>query len=148
MATTTGVYPVWENAFKIGTAGTSSAEEDMKVISNMETFSIAIDGNVEEWNPLEQQGWTSRLVTGKSITFSINGKRDIGDDGNDYIAECFNKTGSSCNSKFEWTFPDSSKLEMECVISVTELGGGDTRNVAPLAVDIMSNGKPTFTPAS
>lgn len=36
---------------------------------------------------------------------------------------------------------------MPCVINVTEWGAGDARNVAPLAFDAMSDGKPTFTPA-
>ena len=32
--------------------------------------------------------------------------------------------------------------------SVTNPGGGESRNVAGLEFDVMSNGKPTFTPAA
>ena len=28
------------------------------------------DGGVEEWNPMDGEGWTKRLVTAKSITIS------------------------------------------------------------------------------
>lgn len=44
-------------------------------------------------------------------------------------------------------YTDLVKLVMPCVINVTEWGAGDARNVAPLAFDAMSDGKPTFTPA-
>ena len=64
----TGVYPVFENKFKIGTAGRASEPTDMKPVSSLETFSVEIDGNVEEWNPMESEGWTRRMVTGKSLT--------------------------------------------------------------------------------
>ena len=34
-------------------------------IAEMENFSVSIDGNVEEWSPMEQEGWLKRMVTGK-----------------------------------------------------------------------------------
>ena len=75
---TTGVYPVFENKFKIGINGRSSADPDgMKTIADLETFSVAIDGNIEEWNPMESEGWTRRMVTGKSLTITLSGKRHI-----------------------------------------------------------------------
>ena len=41
MATvTSGVYPVFNNVFKIGTKGRSSTAEDMKTIADCETFSL------------------------------------------------------------------------------------------------------------
>ena len=53
MATvTSGVYPVFNNVFKIGTKGRSSAAEDMKTIADCETFSLSMDNNVEEWTPM------------------------------------------------------------------------------------------------
>ena len=79
----TGVYPVFENKFKIGTEGRASEEGSMVAVSSLETFSVEIDGNVEEWNPMESEGWTRRMVTGKSLTITLSGKREIGDPGND-----------------------------------------------------------------
>jgi len=34
------------------------------------------------------------------------------------------------------------------VISVTAIGGGESTDVAPLEFDVMSHGRPSFTPAS
>lgn len=96
MANTTGVYPVYDNQFKIDkTGGDGSTESNLVTIADMESFSVSIDGNIEEWKPFDQQGWTRRLLTGKSITISISGKRNVGDAGNDYIESLALKTGAA-----------------------------------------------------
>lgn len=58
------------------------------------------------------------------------------------------ETGTDCDTKFEWDFPNGDKLTFDCVVSVTAIGGGDSTNVAALEFDVMSHGKPTYTPAS
>lgn len=142
----TGVYPVWENKFKISTSGRGNPA--MATIADMESFSVSVDGNVEEWSPMEMEGWIRRMVTGKSLTISMTGKRNIGDPGNDYVANNAWKTGQDCETRFEWEFPSGAKLEFDCVLNVTNPGGGDSRNAAPLEFEVMSDGKPTFTPAA
>ena len=83
---TSGVYPVFNNTFKIGTAGKTSTTNDMKTIADCENFSVSIDNNVEEWDAMEDEGWVKRMMTGKGFSISITAKRNVGDDGNDYIA--------------------------------------------------------------
>lgn len=145
----TGVYPCYENQFSIDkTGGDGQTEGSLVPIADMENFSVSIDGNVEEWSSFNDEGWMNRLVTGKSITISVSGKRNVGDPGNDYIESIALKIGKECNSTFIWNFPSGAKLVMPCVINVTEWGSGDSRAVAPLAFDAMSRGKPTFTPAA
>lgn len=141
-----GVYPCYKNQFSIDTTGGDGmTEENVVPIADMESYSVSIDGNVEEWNPYDAEGWVNRLVTGKSITISASGKRNVGDSGNDYIEAVALKTGTDCNTTLVWNFPSGAKLVMPCVISVTEWGAGESRAVAPLAFDAMSRGKPTFT---
>ncbi len=148
------VYPVFNNKFKIKIGGEATP------IAEVESFGVAIDGNTEEWKPFEDEGWTKRLVTGKSLTVSIKGKRCVGDPGNDYVAGLAFKTGVDCNSEMEWEMPSGAKLNIPCVISVTNPGGGDNPGgggngggggdstaVDGLEFDALSNGKPTFTPA-
>lgn len=148
MATNTGVFPVYDNVFKIGTEGRSSAAEKMVTIAEMESFSVSIDGNVEEWKPMESEGWTKRMTTGKALTISLAGKLCPSDPGNAYVAGLAWKSGTDCDTKFEWDFPDGSKLEFDAVVSVTAIGGGDSTNVAALEFDVMSHGKPAYTPAA
>lgn len=99
MANKTGVYPVFKNVFKIDTTGgTGATAENLVTIADMESFSVSIDGNVEEWKPFDQEGWTRRLVTGKALTVSVSGKRNIGDAGNDYVAGLALKTGADSHT--------------------------------------------------
>lgn len=142
----TGVYPVYENVFKINTNG--RGEGELTSIAEMETFEVTIDGNTVEWSPLEAAGWMRRMVTGKSLAIKLTGKRHVGDEGNDYLAGLAWSTGADCNSQLEWTMPSGAKLKYDCVVNVINPGGGESRDVAPLEVELLSDGKPTFTPAA
>ena len=108
MAGKTGVYPCYENQFQVG-AGSESATN----IADMETFSVAFDNGVEEWTPFDTEGWTRRLMTAKSVTLTVNGKRNVGDTGNDFVNGMAFKNGRNVEGYFCWTFPDGSKVEME-----------------------------------
>ena len=144
-----GVYPVYKNVFKIGTKGLASVlPTDMVVIADIETFSPSIDGTVEEWTPMNTEGWVRALMTGKKLTVSLSGKRNDGDAGNDYVAGLAWKDGLDCSTKAEWTFPSGAKLSFNCVVNVTTPGGGDSTNVDGLEFELICDGKPTFTPAT
>ena len=144
---TSGVYPVFNNEFKIGTKGMTSTAEDMVSIADLETFSVSIDNNIEEWTPMTTEGWVRRLQTGKGFSISLNGKRNIGDAGNDYIASKMFATGRDVETKFEWTMPSGLKVEFDCVLNISS-AGGDSTNVDVLEFEAMSNGKPTVTEPS
>lgn len=143
----TGVYPVYQNQFKIGTAGLTSQESDMVTIKDLESFTPSFDNGVEEWTPMDSEGWMRRFMTGKSLSIEFAGKRCIGDPGNDYIASLALKGGKDASTKMAWVFPSGAKVELEVVVNVTNVGGGDSTGIAALEFSIMSNGKPTFTPA-
>ena len=141
---TSGVYPVFNNEFKIGTKGIESTPEQMVTIADLETFSVSIDNNIEEWTPMTTEGWVRRLQTGKGFSISLNGKRNIGDAGNDYVASKMFATGRDVETKFEWTMPSGLKVEFDCVLNISS-AGGDSTNVDVLEFEVMSNGKPTVT---
>lgn len=141
---TTGVYPVYKNQFMVG-----ATKEAATAIADMETFAVSFDNGVEEWKPFDQEGWTRRLLTAKSVTISINGKRNKGDAGNDYIAGLAFANGRDAEGYLGWTFPDGTLVEFNnCVFNITNIGAGDSIAVAPLEFEALSNGKPIVTPAS
>lgn len=143
-----GVYPVYENQFEINTAGRSGTTAGtFAAIADMESFSVSFDDNVEEWTPMTTEGWVRRLKTGKGMTISLSGKRNIGDAGNDYVAGMKFKSGAACNSELKWTFPNGDVVLVPCVINVTS-AGGDSTGVEPLEFECLSDGAPTFTEAS
>lgn len=142
--TQTGVFPVYENQFKVG-----EDKESATSIADMETFSVTFDNGVEEWKPFDHEGWTRRIMTAKSISVSINGKRNVGDAGNDYVAGKAFVNGRAAEGYLEWRFPDGTTVEFEgCVFNVTNIGAGDSTNVGPLEFEVLSNGKPKVTPAA
>lgn len=142
---TAGVYPVWENQFKIGTAGLASVlPTDMKTIADLETFSPSFDDTVETWTPMDTEGWIRRLKTGKAFGITMNGKRNIGDPGNDYVAGLIFASGSGAETKFEWTLPDGTIVAVDVVVNVTGVGG-DSTGADSLEFEVLSNGKPTIT---
>lgn len=146
-ASVSGVYPCYKNQFQIDTAASGTAS--MASIADMETFSVSFDNGVEEWTPFESEGWVRRLLTAKSITISVSGKRNVGDAGNDAISALTFVNGRDAERDFQWTFPDGTVvLFNDAVINVTNNSGGDSTNVGALEFDVMSNGKPTVTPAA
>lgn len=139
----TGVFPCYEGLFKV------KVDSTYVTIADMETFSISFDNGVEEWTPYDSQGWVRRLMTAKSVTISVAGKRNIGDTGNDFVAGLATKNGRDAEADVQLTLKDGTTIEFsDAVINVTALEFGDSTNVAPLEFDIMSNGKPTVTPPS
>lgn len=147
MSTTSGVYPCYENQFKINTG--SGSTQTWSTIADCETFSVAFDNGVEEWHPFEQEGWVRRLLTAKGVTITVNAKRNLGDTGNDAVAELAWKNGRDAEKDVQWTFPSGAVVTFnDAVINVTNIGAGDSTNVAPLEFEIQSNGKPTYTPAA
>ncbi|MBS6645888.1 MAG: hypothetical protein KH366_20120 [Clostridiaceae bacterium] len=141
------VYPVYDNKFKIGTAGLESTEAEMLIIANLENFAPSIDGGVEEWNAMEHGGWGDAMMTSKKLSFSFSGKRTYGDPGNDYVAGLAWKSGNDVVTKFEWELPSGAKVTFNCIVNVTTPGGGDSTAIDGLEFEVHCKGRPTFTAA-
>ena len=140
----TGVYPCYENQFQVG-----ATKENATTIADMTTFGVSFDNGVEEWTSYDSEGWKRRLMTGKGITISISGKRNIGDEGNDFVAGLKFKNGREAEGYFGWTFPDGTIVSWDnAIYNVKNVAAGDATAVGPLEFDVLSNGKPTVTPAA
>lgn len=134
----TGVSPVNQLTFKVNNL----------TVKDAEALNMSFSNGIEEWNPMDQDGWVNRLMTSKSVTISMGGKRNYGDEGNDYVAGLAFKNGKDAEAPFEITFPDGAKLKFEnAVINVTSMGG-DSTAVGALEWEVQSNGKPVYTPAT
>lgn len=142
-----GVNPV--NKIKFGVCVKGRKDEDTPesitttVVKDAESLGISIDNGVEEWNPMDTEGWIRRLATSKSIDIELSGKRNYGDVGNDYVAGLFMKNGQDCNTWLSIIFPNLDQLIVPAVITVTSLGGDSTAADA-LEWNAQSDGKPTY----
>ena len=138
----TGVNPVNEITFGVNINGRIGS--DTTIVKDAESLSISIDGSVEEWNPMDAGGWARKLMTAKSISVSMGGKRNYGDPGNDYVAGLAWKNGQDCNSVFSINFPNGDTLAFDCVINVTSMGG-DSTAIDALEWEALSDGIPVYT---
>lgn len=145
---TSGVFPVYGLTVEINTAGDVTTGGTWTSIADMETIGLSIETGVETWNSIAEDGWQRALATAKSFKITLSGKRNIGDPGNDYIAEKAIANGRDCDSRIRITFPDGAKFEGGVVIAVNDFAGGDATNVAPLSCELTGNGKPTYTPGT
>lgn len=137
-----GVFPCYENQFQI------KVGEEMVNIADIETYSVEFSNGVETWTPYDTEGWQRAMMTAKSVTIKASGKRNVGDAGNDEVAGCALANGRDAERDFQWTYPNGMKLLFPgSPINVTNLGAADATNVAPLEFEVISNGKPTITPA-
>ena len=140
------VKPVHKNSFKINLNGRNSPA-NFVVIKDLENFDPSFEHDQEDWKPIDMEGWGRHALTGNGLTISFSGKRNFGDPGNDYVASKALAIGDAAESQFQWIFPNGATMQMDCIISVSKAGGGDTTNLDGLEFEILSDGKPTFTPA-
>lgn len=139
------VYPVNNNKFKVGINGGETADT---TIANLTNFAPSIEGGVEEWNPMEAEGWGDAMMTSKKLSFSFQGKRTYGDPGNDFIAGLAWKSANDVVAPFEWELPSGAKVSFDAIINVTTPAGGESTNVDALEFEVKCKGKPTFTAAA
>lgn len=132
------VYAVHELTVEIDT--TPEATETYAVIKDVETVDVAVDGNVEEWTPLDTAGFINRLRTGTGMSLTFTGKRNEGDTGNDYVSGLKFAVGTSANTTIKVTTPGSEVLTIPCVIDVNSILGGDSTAVGALEFTALSNG--------
>lgn len=140
-----GVNPVNELTFGVCLTGRPAelATADYATVKDAEGLNISIDGGIESWNPMDQGGWARNLMTAKSLSVSMGGKRNYGDPGNDYVAGLAFKVGQDCNSAMKITFPNGDALYIPCVINTTSMGG-DSTSIDALEWEVQSDGKPEY----
>ena len=102
MAETARVFKVSNNKFKFGTKGLESADADMMMPKDLTNFAPTIDNTTDEWYAMDAEGWAKSAVVGKKLSFSFQGKRSVGDPGNDYIASLFMAMGSDAMTKLQF----------------------------------------------
>lgn len=147
--TVTGVEPNHTTTLSICATGRPAtlSEGTYSPILDLEGCNPTFNGNVVNWNPMDQGGWQRAAITGKGLTLSCTAKRNYGSTGNDYIAGLMLATGQSCESaaKIEW--PNGDIMYIPCVINVKNRGG-NTVDLEQIEFDILGDGQPTYVPAS
>ena len=139
---TVGQFAISECVVEVKTA-----TDTYSPIADLEEFNITIDNNIETWYSIADNGWQNALLTAKALSGSFNGKRTLGDAGNDYIDGLRYDIGKTAEADFRVKFPNGAKLEFTSIVALKDLLGGAT-GVAPLNGDLTGKGKQNFTPAT
>ena len=138
-----GMYKVYENEFLVG-----DTKETATCPSRIKNFSVTTEDGTEEWNDFENGVWSLIAGTTKKLTFKLTGLRDVGNTGNDYLESKLFATGVQKEGYFCWNLPSVKSIEWDKAIYKTDLPGGDSPSLAPIEVEITSNGRPKVTEAS
>lgn len=142
MATVTvGQFAVSECEFKV------KKGEAFVTIADIEEVSLSVENNIETWYSMADGGWQNALLTAKALSGSFNGKRTLGDTGNDYLDSLRYNIGKAAEADFQVGFPNGATLEFTAIVGLTDVLGAAT-DVVPLSGDLTGKGKPTFTPAT
>lgn len=144
---TSGVFPVNVNQFEVNIG--VGEEENWVTVAELEEVTVTIDNNTETWKSFANGGWESALVTGKSAKIDIKGKRCVGDEGNDYIADKLLANGQEAYVSARLTVADGKCLtwdKMACAVANAGTGGSAT-SVGALEATLTGHGKPALTEA-
>ena len=138
-----GNYPVHGCKFEMDLNDGQGATPQFVEVIDLESIDIGIDTGVQTWNPLDQNGWQAALATTKALTIGVSGKRNVGDPGNDHLANKLYATGRDCDAAYRITFPNADTLSGKAVASANSALGA-SGDVAGIGMDLISNGQPTF----
>ena len=137
----TGVLLCGKNTFKVG-----ATAETATMVADIETFSVEFTYKEIAWNPHDTNGVTRRIVVLTDVKVTMNGKRNIGDTGNDFVADMAGQTGRDCEGYIEVLMPDGKLIKLEnAIYQVKNIGTGAATDAAPLEAEIYSNGSIDIT---
>lgn len=135
--------PVSANDLEIGTNGLFSTGEQMDNIDGLSNCEMSIEGTLQEYFTT-LNGYNSADKTAIKLSFSISGKRVVGNKGNDYIARTAWYIGKKAKTLFNYTFDDGMVMSGRLVVNVSKNSGGAAEDDNGLEADLVIDGKPTI----
>lgn len=145
------VYAMHEAEVEIDV--TPESTETLEIITDVESMGDAYAYTTIGWQPIDNEGYERRRTTGKSLDFTFSGKRNLGDTGNDYIANlAYGDVITHNVQKITITFPKSVPTAVSAAVlvitgslEVTSTTGDAATDLAKLEFTMKSDGKPDFT---
>lgn len=131
----TGPIPCSYNKLFVG-----DTAENATIPSDIETIDVELTYDEIEWKPHDTHGLSKivYILTGCTVTY--NGKRNIGDTGNDFVAHKGGKTLHECYGYCRVELADGRVFVMENAAYKNTKFGGATNDLAPMEGTIRSNG--------
>jgi len=114
-------------------------------IANVTSLDNSNSGVIKDWKPAELKGATQHLKTANDEKIAINGKRTIGDPGNDELCALYRATGLEANRDFAYVAADGRVMLFNATVNLTKIdSSGEMDDVATIEGELLMNGYPTF----
>lgn len=114
-------------------------------IANVTSLDNSNSGVIKDWKPAELKGATQHLKTANDEKIAINGKRTIGDPGNDALCALYRVTGMEANQDFAYVAADGRVMLFNATVNLTKIdSSGEMDDVAAIEGELLMNGYPTF----
>ena len=141
------LFTIYGLSAAIGTAKSSNTWTYASLDAGIDNISEALNEVVGQYFFMEDNGFATNHVTGLAPTFTLTGRRIVGDAAQDYIFSKKYSLGAERESSFklEWNEGDTGKsLTVDCTIcNIQEWSGASTDDSA-ISFEIRFNGAPTL----
>lgn len=141
------LFTIYGLSASIGTAVSSNTWTYASLDAGIDNVSEALNEVVGQYFFMADDGFATNHVTGLAPTFTLTGRRIVGDAAQDYIFGKKYSLGADRESSFklEWTEGSASKsLTVPCTIcNIQEWSGASTDDSA-ISFEIRFNGAPTL----
>ena len=135
---------VWSDGFYIGTSYSNSAWTYAQLCAGIESITPNINEQNQQYFFICGQGGAHNEVTGFAPSYSVSGRRIVGDAAQDYIDGLKYKLGDERKSSFK-VVVNGETIVADCTIADIVSFGGSSLDVNKFSCTIMVNGKPTVT---
>lgn len=136
---------------KIGTAYADSTWTYATLGDGIENISEALNEVVQQYFFMDDDGFAKNHVTGMAPTFTLTGRRVIGDAAQDYIFGNKYKLDTDRQSSFQLSWSSGASttttITCNCTIANAQEWSGATTDDSAISFEIRFDGKPTVTTA-
>ena len=153
-----GLMTMYGLSAKIGTSFTPGVSEQpgtwtYAVLGDgIDNITEALNEVVQQYFFLTDGGFAKNHVTGMAPTFTLTGRRIMGDAAQDYIFGNKYKLDTDRQSSFQLAWEDGEGTEQtltcDCTICNIQEWSGATTDDSAISFEIRFDGKPTITPAA
>lgn len=117
-------------------------------LKGIDNVTESLNEVVQQYFFMEDDGFASNHVTGIAPTFTLTGRRILGDAAQEFIFSNKYKLGEDRQSSFKLTWTDSSDatktLTVPCTIANVQEWSGASTDDAAISFEIRFNGAPTI----
>lgn len=151
-----GLLTMYNLTASIGTQKTGEAPSQswtyVELSEGIDNVAEALNETVQQYFFLSDDGFARNHVTGMAPSFTLTGRRVIGDAAQDYIfgAKYSLDTSRQSSFKIEWTDSANKKQTVTCdctICNIQEWSGATTDDSA-ISFEIRFDGKPVITQGS